>query len=838
MLHFRRYGERRATGGGNQFLWVFLRHLLVLPCWLFVVVVVLVVDSSPTTDAFAPVATVNHANPKWCQRQDHRIISLLSSLEKNQSPSTDPTPKPPSAKVKQGGKGNNSHHLKPPKGRKPGKRPPSKQRSSVMRNYWWNLNSQIVQCQDASQVLQLLQSTPNALTRKAGGGALNMVNFSTLVHRLARHSLKPQARAPLLKDARFALFLAALAEYMLPNNDSELGSAKRAKFKSRELSNTAWGLAKLRVVPPATALPLQTNAQETEAAMEATAREIRECVLESAKARRNNPNSVQSTSAPWVTLVSKLAGLILDDVRFHAKQGVGKNAQVSFQQQEIANILWAWATSGRAETQFFGDMVLELIQIQKRESGQPLNPQEWSNSIWACATAGVYHNHDTLLEYVATTMENDGDFVARFKPQEISNTLWGVATLLSKKEGALTEVEQTNALKIERILVQAIVQRSLDDFKTQEVTNIIWSLATLGFGLFPSEELLVNNYIVLPTNDLEGDRDLLKRGIHAIVARALEIGRFAKSQELNNIAWSLARLIDDENQRTPEIDVLLGEIGRELGDPRRPVKSQDIGTTLWSLASLSYNSDPDIYRALCARLRSINPSNCKPQELSNSLWGIATAEIDVFDRDAFDTTLLYGTELPSVNDPIVACFGIAAVELMRRPDDFKEQEIKDVLWSFSKTGIRHPRLFRFVAEYLVGATAEEANSARGLHEFPPQGIGNMAWAFARQAQMCEDASARLKGSTMVSTTTGRLAVYKTSYFDIGENLLHRLFLAIAETGLLYHKNLSILKPQDLSNTGMCYRVPKRNESSFWEWTSSHTVFVRNSMDVCRHGIAS
>ncbi|KAL7555974.1 hypothetical protein ACA910_003238 [Epithemia clementina (nom. ined.)] len=668
-----------------------------------------------------------------------------------------------------------------------------------------------------------------------------MVNFSTAFHRLARHSLQPNARAPLLKDPRFALLVAALAESMIPSSVSETGEPRRVQFKSRELSNTAWGLAKLRVVPPASALPLQTSEADTAKAMADIALEIRKLILESAKARQTNKDVQDSSSTPWVPLVSKLSGMILDYVRFQAprtitSQAPGENSQNGFQQQEVANLLWAWATSGRGEEAVFGELIALLIENQKKQheiTGEGLTPQEWSNSIWATATAGIYCNHDKLLEFVATSLEEDRDFVARFKPQEISNTLWGVATLLSKKQGALTDSEQSAALRIERVLAKAVVERSLADFKTQEVTNMIWSLATLGFGLEPSEEQEMNNYVVLISDDLKGDQALLKLTIDALIARSLEILPLAKPQELNNVAWSLARLVDVE-RKSADVDKVLWTVGKELSDPRKIVAPQDIGTTLWSFATLSF-IDTRIYRAVASRLVQLNAEKCKPQELSNTLWAVATAEMEVFeDRDAFDTTILHGSRLPEVNDPIVKCFGIAALELMRRPEQFKTQEIKDTLWSFSKVGIRHPRLFQSVAEHLVGAT-EGATSARGLHDFSPQGIGNLAWAFARQAQMCEDAALRLKGSSVIANTNGRLAVYTTSYFDVGENLLQRLFLSIAETGINAHKGLSILKPQDLSNTAWTFAILGLRHEAFAQAAIQQ---LKARLDACLRGQVS
>jgi hypothetical protein len=168
-------------------------------------------------------------------------------------------------------------------------------------------------------------------------------------------------------------------------------------------------------------------------------------------------------------------------------------------------------------------------------------------------------------------------------------------------------------------------------------------------------------------------------------------------------------------------------------------------------------------------------------------------------------------------DPISECFAAATTELMRRPHQFKAQEIKDVLWSLSKVkcsppiyyfayllyasnqilflqaGIRHPEVFRSVAEHLAGSEDDIANGriGRGMDEFSPQGLGNLAWAYAKQAQLVAGVSDSTIGST------GRLAVYETSCLDVGEDLIQRLFSSIAETST---KNLDRFKPQDLSNT--------------------------------------
>ena len=78
----------------------------------------------------------------------------------------------------------------------------------------------------------------------------------------------------------------------------------------------------------------------------------------------------------------------------------------------------------------------------------------------------------------------------------------------------------------------------------------------------------------------------------------------------------------------------------------------------------------------------------QPQEMSNTIWALATAGFAPEHTRAFDTTLVPASMRPTkemiLNDPITECFAVVASEAMRRPFDFKDQELKDVLWSFSK----------------------------------------------------------------------------------------------------------------------------------------------------------
>ena len=100
---------------------------------------------------------------------------------------------------------------------------------------------------------------------------------------------------------------------------------------------------------------------------------------------------------------------------------------------------------------------------------------------------------------------------------------------------------------------------------------------------------------------------------------------------------------------------------------------------------------------------------------------------------------------------------------------------------------RHPNLFRSVAEHLVGNEDSPEITGRGLNDFSAQGLGNMAWAYARQAQLGSEVFSRYDAKdTILPFASGRLAHYTTIFTDIGEVVLQKLFRAIAETDLQFH----------------------------------------------------
>jgi len=635
------------------------------------------------------------------------------------------------------------------------------------------INQGITQQETAIDLLSFLSSQKRALTSRAGSGVLNSVNFSTAFHRIARHVNNLQSddpkndRATVLRDPRFALLVCSAAEAMLEDS-----------FGAREVSNIAWAIAKLKVTPPQNVMPLILS-NNLEERLAEKSDQIRDLIIEVAKNRRNNGGD--SNPTPWIPPLAELSALMLDTISYRVI-GVNPNA---FRLQEWANLLWALATTGRANPEVVDFILKSLVKGQdidinnnSERNRESHRPQEWSNSLWALATSAVWGPEEQFVPFVANLMDTNPGFLRDFKPQELSNTAWGVATILSKMPGLPSTKLNDAALSICRHVSEQLIVRKGQGFKTQELTNMLWAFATLGFGLTMDSELAERaDYTFLSTDDLEGDIRLSRAAAAIMFEDVKSRIRKYRSQELNNLCWVTARMgITDDD--------LMGMMGIELGDPRRKVTSQDIGTTLWGMASSDFRS-AEVYTAVAARWTPEMAARAKPQELSNSVWALASADIPPRYVDAFDTTILSARQRSRPSnpreDPVITIFALAAQEVMRRPNDFKAQELKDVLWAFSRLGIRHPQLFRFAAEYIIGTSD---NPGRSFKEFSIQAVGNTAWAYARQAQLGADTIQRYRGKTVLPRCGGRLAHYIVLFADVGEKLIHDLFYSVAEMDLL------------------------------------------------------
>lgn len=140
-----------------------------------------------------------------------------------------------------------------------------------------------------------------------------------------------------------------------------------------------------------------------------------------------------------------------------------------------------------------------------------------------------------------------------------------MATLISKRSSDRSEEdsrkEDQSSLRILRWVAKALIDR-IEDFKPQEISNSIWAFATLGFGATTTTgQFNTNNeYISLPSDQPEFDRQLVSETLLVVAKNAKNrLNRF-RPQELNNLVWGYCRL----GQYSDEMTSLFKGVGQEL----------------------------------------------------------------------------------------------------------------------------------------------------------------------------------------------------------------------------------------------------------------------------------
>lgn len=358
------------------------------------------------------------------------------------------------------------------------------------------INKELMSVNSAQEVLEIFIAKGGA-KGVAGNNVFNSVNFSTLVHRLARFALDtdhsqrknsshvkgktasngPSNRSAVLLDPRTAILLASLSEALVqPKSNSML------TFNNRELANLAWAIAKLKIVPPVDILPLvrpneHTSISDMEKDILITAKKVRTDVLSVAKERGTLSSAEERALVQnkWIPTLSQLSGKLLDIIAAQVLQILD-----DFNSQELANLLYAFSSAQRADAHLFDLLANTLVKringgITPGRGGQNRHepkPQEYSNSVWSFASSSIRSEGQIkLVQTVADKMdENDGALVKHFKPQELSNTAWGCATLLAKRGSEDTKLNQAEDEAIVRIMrwVARSLEERVEMFKPQE----------------------------------------------------------------------------------------------------------------------------------------------------------------------------------------------------------------------------------------------------------------------------------------------------------------------------------------------------------------------------------
>lgn len=252
------------------------------------------------------------------------------------------------------------------------------------------INKELMDASTAQEVLSIFSEKGGA-KGYAGAGVFNSVNYSTILHRLARFSTqvdnnqrrrnnqnfsfsRDEKRKQILSDPRTAILMSSLAEALI---DQDM---KSLEFSNRELANIGWALSKLKLSPPSRIYPIVRpsgifgysekdcislmcpgisvspieNIQEN---LALTARKVRTQVLEVAKERSKLVSASERATVTnkWIPTLSQMSGQILDII---AVQVLGILNE--FNSQELANLLYAFASASRADHNLFEQLAQQL----------------------------------------------------------------------------------------------------------------------------------------------------------------------------------------------------------------------------------------------------------------------------------------------------------------------------------------------------------------------------------------------------------------------------------------------------------------------------------------------
>jgi hypothetical protein len=264
------------------------------------------------------------------------------------------------------------------------------------------LNKKIANSTSCKEIFNLIE---HSLTLTAGNGVLNDVNFATIVNRLAHHVLRNgNERNIIINDRQFALLFATLAEAMVSkalykaSNDKELV----IDFYARQLENIGWSIAKLGVTAPFSEVPMlqssiNYNKENTTIDVDAP-----QAILTTALRLRKN---IDCNGSQWQPELSELTSQLLDYIGSLMSTEINTLIMVANDRnsynldtlnvgqmdlkkiQGCTNLLWAWATAGRAIPEVFEIFAQYMVQrgqiVLQTGSNDTLKPQEWTNAVWA-----------------------------------------------------------------------------------------------------------------------------------------------------------------------------------------------------------------------------------------------------------------------------------------------------------------------------------------------------------------------------------------------------------------------------------------------------------------------
>eukprot|EP00928_Gymnodinium_smaydae_P025269 TRINITY_DN20186_c0_g1_i1.p1 TRINITY_DN20186_c0_g1~~TRINITY_DN20186_c0_g1_i1.p1 ORF type:complete len:752 (-),score=198.40 TRINITY_DN20186_c0_g1_i1:81-2336(-) len=228
--------------------------------------------------------------------------------------------------------------------------------------------------------------------------------------------------------------------------------------------------------------------------------------------------------------------------------------------------------------------------------------------------------------------------------------------------------------------------------------------------------------------------------------------------EVSNVIWGLARICCTAGVDGGSAQKLKVLITAALGESLKRLErfhAQGLANMLWSVAKVDLRgADVEEFGAACAARIKASLLDISPQGLANSVWAaarlrlppgaasglcIAAARMVVSVADllrgfqaqelsmmVWAFAKIFGRMREGQSPQEVRDFGVAvAVEARPRLVEFAPQGLSNIAWAFATLGLLHLEAPRaFVVNSLRW-------SAPCVADFPPQAVANLCWALAR-----------------------------------------------------------------------------------------------------------
>ncbi|MBO9497345.1 DUF1601 domain-containing protein, partial [Thalassotalea sp. G20_0] len=291
---------------------------------------------------------------------------------------------------------------------------------------------------------------------------------------------------------------------------------------------------------------------------------------------------------------------------------------------------------------------------------------------------------------------------------------------------------------LDALILKCNQKTEASDIDVQGIANLLWAVAKLvdsGLSLDKTPQLQEAVNALLPHV--------------ATKAESKEEKDHFKPQEVTNLLWAMAKLVDNglKLEKTPKLKEAVAALlphvktKAESKEEKGHFIPQHIANLLWAVAKLVDNglgleNTPKLNEVVAALLPHVKTKaeskeetdHFKPQEVANLLWAVAKLVDNGLELKK--TTQLKGAVvalLPYVQNK---------AESKEEKDHFKPQEVANLLWAVAKLvdkGLeleKTPKLKETVTTLLPHVTTK-AESKEEKDHFIPQHIANLLWAVAK-----------------------------------------------------------------------------------------------------------